>query len=130
MKPALSRFGLVGAFLTAFTPITSVHAQTVLQQRSFGEITRGSTVCVGPLAPSSSSGVQIFGFTNTNRNLTWQVFSVSSQNAPTLVFETTALSVDQTIPPQGNLLFHACVVKSSGNRAQDYDISLNSSPVE
>ena len=104
------------------------NAVTVNQQRSFGTISSGTTACVGPLSPTSAEGVQIFGFTNGARNLTWQVFSVSSQSAPTLVFQTTARSVSQTIPPSGNLLFHACV-KKTANAAQDYDISLNSQPV-
>jgi hypothetical protein len=101
----------------------------ILQQHSFGTIARNSTVCVGPLSPSSPEGVQIFGFTNAATNLAWQVFSVSSQSAPVLVFETTARFVDRTIPPSGNLLYHACVVKRA-NAPQDYDLTLNSQPVE
>ena len=108
--------------------MASAGAIAVQQQRSFGTITAGSTVCVGPLAPTSEDGVQIFGFTNANTNLTWQVFSVSSQTAPTLVFQTTARTVSQSVKPSGNLLFQACVVKKSGVQ-QDYDLSLNSQPV-
>jgi hypothetical protein len=108
--------------------VASAGAVTVQQERSFGTIAAGSTVCVGPLAPSTADGVQIFGFTNANASLTWQVFSVSSQTAPALVFQTTARSVSQSIKPSGNLLFQACVVKKSGT-PQDYDLSLNSQPV-
>jgi hypothetical protein len=72
--------------------------------------------------------VQIFGFTNVQINLTWQVLTVSSQSAPTVVFQTTACSVSQTVPPSGNLLFEACVVKNT-NTAQDFDLTLNSSPL-
>jgi hypothetical protein len=111
-----------------FVPGGVANAATVIQQRSFGTISSGTTACVGPLSPSTTEGVQIFGFTNGATNLTWQVFSVSSQNAPTLVFQTTARSVSQTIPPSGNLMFHACV-KKTANAAQDYDIDLNSQPV-
>jgi hypothetical protein len=112
---------------------TSLQAALV-QQHSFGTIARGSTVCVGPLSPGvtpdgSTPGVQIAGFTNGSSSLTWQVFKVSSQSAPVLVFQTTARFVDQTIPPDGNFLFHACVVKSA-QPAQDYDLVLNSFPVE
>jgi hypothetical protein len=108
--------------------LASAGATTVQQQHSSGTIATGSTVCVGPLAPSSADGVQIFGFTNANASLTWQVFSVSSQTAPTLVFSTTARSVSQAIKPVGNLLYQACVVKRSG-AAQDYDLTLNSQPL-
>jgi hypothetical protein len=41
-----------------------------------------------------------------------------------LVFETTARSVNEVIPPRGNLLYHACVVKAGA--AQAYDLVLNS----
>jgi len=107
---------------------------TLQQQHSFGTIARGSTICVGPLSPTAAPdgsvpGVQIFGFTNGQPSLTWQVFSVSSQSAPALVFQVTARSVDATIPPSGNLLFHACVVKNAQS-TQDYDLTLNSFPVE
>jgi len=118
---------LAGLLLAGSLP--SVSAQTVDQQRAFGTITRGSTVCVGPLSPSSSAGVQIFGFINDPSALTWQVFAVSSQSAPRLVFTTTATFVDHTVPPNDNFLFHACVVKRAGT-AQDFDLSLNSFTVE
>jgi hypothetical protein len=108
---------------------SSASAVTVVQQRSFGTIARGSRVCVGPISPTTNQGVQIFGFTNANTNLTWQVLTVSSQSAETVVFQTTARFVDQTIPPSGNLLFEACVLKSAGT-AQDYDLALNSQPIE
>jgi hypothetical protein len=89
---------LAGLILAGSIP--SVSAQDVNQKRAFGTFTRGSTVCVGPLSPSSSVGVQIFGRTNSGSALTWQVFSVSSQSAPTLVFSKTAPSVSQTVPPK------------------------------
>jgi hypothetical protein len=113
---------------------TSTLTSTLQQQHSFGTIARGSTVCVGPLSPTAAPdgttpGVQIFGFTNGEPSLTWQVFSVSSQSAPVLVFQTTARFVDATIPPSGNFLFQACVVKSAQS-PQDYDLTLNSFPVE
>jgi hypothetical protein len=118
---------VVGA--TALTiPTGATAAVDVRQQRSFGTITTGTTACVGPLSPTSAEGVQLFGFTNGATNLTWQIFTVSSQSAPTLVFQTTARFVSQTQPPSGNMLFHACVVKRA-NAAQDYDISLNSQPL-
>ena len=125
------RVGLMSALLAAALPISSGRAQTtVLQQRAFGTITRGSTVCVGPLSPSDTQGVQIFGSTNADRNLTWQVFRGNANSAPVLVFEQTARFVDQTIPPEGGFLYHACVVKDSGSRGQDFDLQLNSSPIE
>jgi hypothetical protein len=109
-------------------------ASTLQQQHSFGTIPRGSTVCVGPLSPTTdpngnTPGVQIVGFTSAQPSLTWQVFKVSSQSAPVLVFQTTASSVDQTIPPDGSFLFHACVVKNT-QASQDYDLTLNSFTTE
>lgn len=101
---------------------------TVVQKRAFGTITNGSTVCVGPISPTDSAGVQIFGFTNANLNLTWQVLSVSSQSAPTVVFQTTARSVSQVVAPSGNLLYEACV-KKTANAAQDFDLTINSQAV-
>ena len=80
------------------------------------------------MRPTSADGVQISGFTNGNTNLTWQVFSVSSENAPALVFQTTARNVNQTVKPSGNLFFYACVVKNS-RASEDYDLSLDSQPV-
>lgn len=83
---------------------------------------------MGPLSPSDTQGVQIFGFTNASGTLTWQVLTVSSQSAPTVVFQTTARSVDHVQPPSGNLMFEACVVKTT-TTAQDFDLTLNSQPV-
>ena len=107
-------FGIGAPTLDARTVSGSVQdsTSTLRQQHSFGTIVRGSTVCVGPLSPTTAPDG-----------------SVSSQSAPTLVFQTTARFVDTTIPPSGNFLFHACVVKSA-QAAQDYDLTLNSFPVE
>ena len=123
---------LAGLILAGRIP--SVSAQTFIQHHAFGTITRGSTVCVGPLSPTTDPngnrpGVQIAGFTNGASALTWQLFTVSSQSAPALVFSETARFVDHTEPPQGNFLFHACVVKRAGT-AQDFDLTLNSQPLE
>jgi hypothetical protein len=94
----------------------------VLSKHGFGTV-RGRA-CVGPVAPTSSAGVQIIGSTTGAQRLTWQVYSVSSQTADALVFETTARSVNEVIAPEGNLLYHACVVKAAG-AAQAYDLVLN-----
>jgi len=128
MKRLVWGLALVGAVLVGMAVIAPAYGQTVDQKRAFGTIARGSTVCVGPLSPSGPEGVQIFGFTNAQPALTWQVLTVSSQSAPTVVFQTTARSVDHTVPPSGNFLFEACVVKNA-NAAQDFDLTLNSSPL-
>jgi hypothetical protein len=112
-----------GGFLFNATAAQAVGS--IDQKRAFGTITTGARVCVGPLAPSDTNGVQIFGFTNGTTNLKWQVLTVSSQSAETVVFETVARSVDHVVPPSGNLLFEACVLKSA-NAAQDFDLTLNS----
>jgi hypothetical protein len=104
---------------------TTASAQDILQKRAFG--TMRGTACVGPLSPSSDEGVQIVGST-TGSALTWQVFSVSSQTADALVFETTGTSVDAVVEPEGNLLYHACVVRS-GTTGQGFELVLNSEEV-
>jgi len=110
---------IVGSLLLASGAAWAQSA--VLTKHGFGTV-RG-TACVGPVAPSSSEGVQIIGSTTGTQRLTWQVYSVSSQTADALVFETTARSVNAVIPPEGNLLYHACVVKTGA--AQAYDLVLN-----
>jgi hypothetical protein len=119
---------LVCALLLGGLPSVAEAQTAVQQQHASGTVTVGTTVCVGPLAPSSTAGVQIFGFTNATRALTWQVFQESSQSAPVLVFQTTARSVDQTIAPAAGFVYRACVVKT-GAGPQDFDLTLNSSPV-
>ena len=120
--------GAAGLVLAGSTAVPSAHGVIVDQKRSFGTIAKGSTVCVGPLAPSTADGVQLFAFTNGTTALTWQVLTTSSQTAPTVVFQTTGLSASTVVPPSGNLLFEACVVKAA-NAAQDFDLTLNSAPV-
>jgi hypothetical protein len=134
VKRSVSMLALAGMVLTGSTTIASAQDTTLIQKNAFGTITRGSTVCVGPLEPrvnpsGETPGVQIAGFTQGPGSLTWQLFTRSSQSADALVFSTTALSVDHTQPPSGNFLFLACVVKSSGS-AQDFSLQLNSYPVE
>lgn len=118
------------ASAAALVGVTASTAQATIvdQKRAFGTIARGSTVCAGPLQPAGPDGVQLFAFTNGTTNLTWQVLSVSSQSAPTVVFQTTGLSASQVVPPSGNLLYEACVVKTA-NAAQDFDLTLNAAPV-
>ena len=110
---------IVGSLLLASGAAWAQSA--VLTKHGFGTV-RG-TACVGPVSPSSSEGVQIIGSTTGSQRLTWQVYSVSSETADALVFETTARSVNAVIPPEGNLLYHACVVKAGA--AQAYDLVLN-----
>jgi len=118
MKTMLSRL-FIGSLL--FAASTAWAQSAVLSKHGFGTV-RG-TACVGPVAPTSSEGVQIIGSTTGSQRLTWQVYSVSSETADALVFETTARSVNAVIPPEGNLLYHACVVKAGA--AQAYDLVLN-----
>ena len=53
-----------------------------------------------------------------------------SLRAPVVVFSTRALSVDQTIPPDNNFSFEACVIKKDTSAAQDFELELNSAPIE
>jgi hypothetical protein len=120
MNTSFSRLGLGALLLVAGTASA---ATPLLTKHGFGTVK--GTVCIGPISPSSSDGVQIVGSTTGTQRLTWEVYSVSSETADALVFTTTARSVDAVIPPDGNFLYHACVVKSVG-RAQAYDLVLSS----
>jgi hypothetical protein len=120
--------GVSAVAITESVADASAEATSVVQKRAFGTIATGSTVCVGPISPTDANGVQIFGFTNASTTLTWQVLTVSSQSAPTVVFQTTARSVSHVVKPSGNLLFEACV-KKTANTAQDFDLTLNSQAV-
>jgi hypothetical protein len=128
MKKLVTLSALGAAVALVGITTASAGAATVDQKRSFGTIARGSTICVGPIPPAGAQGVQLFGFTNANTNLTWQVLSVSSQTAPTVVFQTTARSASVVVPPSGNLLYEACVIKDAG-AAQDFDLTLNAAPL-
>ena len=129
MKRVALWLALTSLIVLGSTTLASGQAVTVRSQSSFGTIAAGSTICVGNLSPTNAQGVQIFGFTNGQPSLTWQVLTVSSQSAPHVVFETTARSVDHTVAPiAGNFLYQACVIKR-GQAAQDYNITLNSQPV-
>jgi hypothetical protein len=133
------------AILVGQTRVTC-HGDAPFVSHTLGSIIGDSGWIVSSILPSTSAlyfvhiptgkmgtrplpGVQIFGFTNSNRPLIWQVFSVSSQSATALVFSTTATFVDQTVPPSDNFMYQACVEKRSGP-AQDFDLTLNSYPVE
>ncbi|MDT4988609.1 MAG: hypothetical protein QOI74_2703 [Micromonosporaceae bacterium] len=125
---ATSAIAVSTVAIAASTAHASAQATTVVQKRAFGTAATGSTVCVGPISPTDTAGVQIFGFTNASATLTWQVLTVSSQSAPTVVFQTTARSVSHVVAPSGNLMFEACVKKTAGT-AQDFDLTLNSQAV-
>lgn len=118
---------ICGAALGGSVLITSAQTTNAIQKSAFGTISRGTTVCVGPIAPVNGGQVQLFGFTNGNANLTWQILTVSSQTAPTVIFQTSARSVNQLQAAQGNLLFEACVVKDAGS-SEDFTIDLNAPP--
>jgi hypothetical protein len=68
MKRLVSMLALAGMLLTGSTTIASAQDTTLIQKNAFGTITKGSTVCVGPLEPGinplgEQPGVQIVGFT-------------------------------------------------------------------
>jgi hypothetical protein len=109
--------------------VTSAQGVIVEQKRAFGTFAKNSTVCIGPMGRTDGAGIQLSGFTNGASSLTWQLRTVSSQGPPVVIFQTTALSVDHvdTTNPAG--LFDACVIKTAGT-PQDFDIVLNSPPVE
>jgi hypothetical protein len=90
MRKLMMWLALAAVILVSSTAFASADT-TVQSQSAFGTIARGTTVCVGNLVPTTADGVQIFGFTNGNPSLTWQVLTVSSNSAPAVVFETTAV---------------------------------------
>lgn len=124
-KSKLVTIAILTVALTFGGNVSTAAAQSSVQQRhAHGTFAKPSTVCIGPLSPSADSPVvQIFGFTNASGALIWQVVAVSSQSAPVVVFETTARSVDETVPPNGNFLFEACVIKNA-RAPQDFDVTL------
>lgn len=129
MRKLIMWLALAAVILVSSNAFASAET-TVQSQSAFGTIARGTTVCVGNLVPTTADGVQIAGFTNGSTSLTWQVLTVSANSAPAVVFETTARFVDHTVPPvSGNFLYQACVVKNA-NSAQDFNLTLNSQPIE
>jgi len=120
------RFVVVGIpVLLALGFASDARAQDLIVQHADGRIVKGVSECVGPLSPSDADGVNIVGSTPGPANLTWQVWSTSSQTAPALVFTQTSTTVDAVVPPSGNLLFYACAAKGPVG-GQDYDLDLKS----
>jgi len=105
----------------------ATNAWAVDQQRSFGEMT--GSACTGNVVPETSGGVQIFGFTNAARRLTWEVWSVDEFGTVTRELSRTARWIDETVEPVDGLEYYACVVRS-GTTAQDFDVSINSQAIE
>jgi hypothetical protein len=130
MKRLALVLALVSALIGGGFVVTSAQGVTVEQKRAFGTIAKGSTVCIGPMGRTDGAGIQLFGFTNGATSLTWQLRTVSSQGPPVVIFQTTALSVDHVDTTTVAGLFDACVIKSTGNTPQDFDITLNSPPTE
>lgn len=106
-------------------------AEDIDQKSAFGSIARGATICVGPLAPSDVTGVQISGYTNGPRFLIWQVYSLPAdgEGAAALVFSAMARSVDRIVSPMPGLVYEACVTRGP-MVAEDFELSLNSAPLE
>jgi hypothetical protein len=96
-----------------------------LSHEAFGTIGRGATVCVGPLSPSDAGGVQLVGATTGTSNLTWQVYTTSSETADALVFSFTGTSVDEVIAPSGSFLYRACVSRAP-RVGEDFELALRS----
>jgi hypothetical protein len=118
-------FNVVIPFVVALALPAAAQAQDLIIQHADGRILPGVTECVGPLSPSDADGVNIVGSTSGALPVTWQVWSTSSQTAPALVFSQTSTTVDEVIPPSGNLLFYACAAKAPVG-GQDFDLDLRS----
>ena len=117
----LSRVFAMGSLFVA------TNAWAVDQQRSFGEMT--GSACTGNIVPETAGGVQIFGFTNAARRLTWEVWSVDEFGTVALELRQSGRWLDETVPPVDGLEYFACVVRN-GTTAQHFDISLNSQAIE
>ena len=120
MKPLSSVFAIGSLFV-------ATNAGAVDQQRSFGEMT--GSACTGNIVPETAGGVQIFGFTNAARRLTWEVWSVDELGTVALELRQSARWLDETVPPVDGLEYFACVVRG-GTTVQHFDISINSQAIE
>jgi len=129
MKRLALVFALISALVGAGFVVTSAQGVEVEQKRAFGTITKGSTVCIGPIGRTDGAGILLFGFTNGAGSLTWQLRTVSSQGPPVVIFQTTATSVNHIDTTTVAGLFDACVIKTAGT-PQDFDIVLQSPPTE
>jgi hypothetical protein len=117
----LSPLVAAGSFFAA------TNAWAVDQQRSFGTMT--GTACTGNVIPETAGGVQIFGYTNGRRSLTWQVYSVDASGTVTLELSMAGLGIDETVAPVDGLAYYACAVRS-GTTAQEFDVTINSQAIE
>ena len=116
-----SRIFVVAALFVA------TNAWAVDQQRSFGEMV--GSACTGNVVPETSGGVQIFGFTNAARRVTWEVYSVDEFGTVALELRRSARWIDETVAPVDGLEYFACAVRS-GTGEQDFDVSINSQAIE
>ncbi len=105
----------------------ATNAWAVDQQRSFGSMT--GSACTGNIVPETAGGVQIFGFTNSARRLTWEVYSVDEFGTVALELSMPGRGIDETVLPVDGLEYFACVVRS-GTSVQDFDVSINSQAIE
>jgi len=105
----------------------ATNAWAVDQQRSFGEMI--GSACTGNVVPETSGGVQIFGFTNAARRITWEVYSVDEFGTVALELRQSGRSIDETVSPVDGLEYFACAVKT-GTTVQDFDVSINSQAIE
>jgi hypothetical protein len=117
----------ISGILAIGSLFVATNAWAVDQQRSFGEMT--GSACTGNVIPETSGGVQIFGFTNAARRVTWEVYSVDEDGTVALELSTPARWVSETVPPVDGLEYFACVVRT-GTTVQHFDISLNSQAIE
>ena len=117
----LSRVFAMGSLFVA------TNAWAVDQQRSFGDMT--GSACTGNIVPETAGGVQIFGFTNSARRITWEVYSVDEFGTVALELRQSARWIDETVPPVDGLEYFACAVRR-GTTAQDFDVSINSQAIE
>lgn len=131
MKRLVLVLSLVSALVGGAFFGSSAQGATSEQRHGFGTIAKGSTLCVGPLAPTEGGGgVLLSGFTNGSGDLTWQLLTDSggSGDNRVVIFETTARSVDHVDTTTADL-FDACVLKTTGGSAQDFNITLNSTAI-
>jgi hypothetical protein len=113
----------IGLALLSLGTAAAAQAQDIFHDAATGTLVKGGTTCVGPLSPSDAGGVEFVGSTDGPADLTWQVYSVSSQSAPAQVFSAVGPAVDVVIPPSGNLLYYGCAGRAP-RAGQAFDVAL------
>src|SRR5215470_13840643 len=114
MKRLVFVLALVSALVGGGYAVSSAQTTTFDKQHAAGTITRGSTVCIGPMARFEGTGNMALLGSTSGASLTWQLRTVNAGAPPTVIFETTATFVQFNDSTTVADEFDACVTKISG----------------